>query len=480
MTADNAISPLTASARTGILAYLGISAVVCVLMMLFGLLMRLVQAQWLDLPPDLFYQLMTAHGAGMVGISGLASSAVMWYFLRRHVNLTSGILWTNLVFFLLGVILILSGIFLGGYAGAWTFLYPLPSHSLGVWGIPGAAAFLIGLLLIGFGFLLLYIDFARAIVAKYGGLARGLGWPQLFGNSTNFPPAPVVAASMVSIVNIVGIVSAAIVLVLMLINLFVSEFALDPLLAKNLIYLFGHIFINATIYQAVVAVYEILPEYTKRPWKVDKVFLAAWTASTILVLIVYPHHLLMDFVMPPWLLVTAQITSYMNGFPILVVTAYGALTIVHRSNLRWDMASGLLFVAMFGWAAGVIPAIVDATISVNNVMHNTLWVPGHFHFYLIVGLVAMLFGFMYYLTNKDGPPSLIDKVAFWLYLGAGTGFAFNLLASGRASIPRRWAQHLPEWVGYSQVSSALAAVVAVAALIFALRFLVNLRGAKMV
>ena len=253
---------------------------------------------------------------------------------------------------------------------------------------------------------------------------------------------------------------------------------MNALLAKNLIYFFGHVFINATIYQAVIAVYEILPEYTKRPWKVNKVFLAAWTASTFMVMFVYPHHLLMDFVMPTWMLLMGQILSYLSGLPVLVVTAYGALTLVHRSNLRWDMVSGLLFVSMFGWAAGVIPAVIDGTIAANQVMHNTMWVPGHFHMYLIVGLVAMLFGFMYYLANRDGAPGLLDKLAFWVYVIAGTAFCFNFLVSGKASIARRWAVHLPEWLVYSQVGSVLAAGISAAALVFAIRFLTGLKHAR--
>ncbi len=477
MANESSISPLDKSARYAIVAYLGISALVFVLMMLLGLLMRMGQAQWLDIPPHIFYQIMTAHGAGMVGISGLAASAVLWYFLRRHVNLTTGILWANLVFFLLGVVLILGGIFLGGYGGAWTFLFPLPSHGLDVWGTSGAASFLIGLLLIGVGFLLLYLDVGRAIISKYGNIGRGLGWPQLFGSSTDFPPACVVASTMVVIINIAGILAGAVVLTMILVNLFYPAFAVDALLAKNLIFFFGHVFINATIYQAVIAVYEILPEYTGRPWRVNKVFLAAWTASTFMVMFVYPHHLLMDFVMPTWMLLMGQILSYLSGLPVLVVTAYGALTIVHRSNLRWDMVSGLLFVSMFGWAVGVVPAVIDGTIAANQVMHNTMWVPGHFHMYLIVGLVAMLFGFMYYIA-QNGAPKLLDKAAFWIYLVAGTGFSMNFLASGQASVARRWAVHLPEWIGYSHAASILAAGVALAALVFALRFLTHMGNAR--
>ncbi len=478
--ATTTLSPLPTSARVGVLTYLAISALVFVLMMALGLLMRVGQADWLWMPPDIFYQVMTAHGAGMVGISGLAGSAVMWYFLRRYVDLTVGILWTNLALFLLGVVLILGGIFIGGFGGGWTFLFPLPSHGMGAWGNAGAACYLLGLLSIGVGFLLLYLDVARAIISRYGSLAKGLGWPHLFGRGEGEPPPPtVVASTMVLIINTAGITAGAVVLVLILVNLFEPTFAVDPLLTKNLIYFFGHVFINATIYQAVIAVYEILPTYTKRPWPSSRVFLAAWTASTIMVMSVYPHHLLMDFVMPTWALILGQVISYLSGIPILIVTAYTALTNVYRSGMRWDIVSGLLFLSIFGWAVGIVPAIIDGTIAVNNVMHNTMWVPGHVHTYLILGLVAMLFGFMYHVTNQGGAYKAIDKVAFWVYAASGLAFSFMFLVSGYASVPRRFAEHLPEWVGYSESSSILAVLVTLGAAVFALRFLTSLKSARM-
>ena len=41
--------------------------------------------------------------------------------------------------------------------------------------------------------------------------------------------------------------------------------------------------------------------------------------------------------MPQWMLVMGQIVSYTSGLPVFVVTAYGALTNVYRSGIRWDM-----------------------------------------------------------------------------------------------------------------------------------------------
>jgi cytochrome c oxidase subunit I len=74
-----------------------------------------------------------------------------------------------------------------------------------------------------------------------------------------------------------------------------------------MIYFFGHVFINATIYMAVIAVYEILPVYTHRACKTNRAFYIAWVLSTLTVLTVGPHHLLMDFAMPGWALVAGQI-----------------------------------------------------------------------------------------------------------------------------------------------------------------------------
>src|SRR5262245_41590407 len=241
--------PLSAGARRAVLAYMSVTILVVALMMLLGLLLRLSQAQALNLAPDLFYQVMTAHGIGMVGIAGLGGAAIMWYFLNQYVKLSIGIFLANLLLFLLGVVFILGAIFLGGFAAAWTFLFPLPAKPMGVWSNAAAASYLIGVLVIGVGFLLLYLDVARAILGKYGSMARALGWPQLFGRDDgNAPPPTIVASTVVTIVNILSIVVGAVVLTICLVNLYMPGFAVDALLAKNLIFFFGHVFINAAIY----------------------------------------------------------------------------------------------------------------------------------------------------------------------------------------------------------------------------------------
>jgi len=461
--------------RLWVTLYLATTGAVILLMMVLGLVMRLAQSDWLMLDPALFYQVMTVHGIGMVGIAALGGAAVLWHFLSAHVSLRSGAMAINFVLFLTGVVMILYGAFVGGFAPAWTVLFPLPAISGGVWENWSALLFLSGVLLIGVGFLIMCLEMGRAIVESYGGLGRGLGWHVLFGGQTdNVPPPTVVAGTMVVIVDTLALIAGAAVVVMMMVNIMFPDIAIDALLAKNLIYFFGHTFINATIYMAVVAVYELLPRITGRPWKTTKVFLAAWTTSTILVLIIFPHHLLMDFAMPTWAMVIGQVLSYVNAFPVLVVTGLGALAILHRSGIRWDLVSTLLLIAMFGWMAGVIPAVVDATIAVNSVMHNTMWVPGHFHFYLLLGLLPMIFAFMIYLARgEDATPQGGDMTAL-LYFLFGLGFTTMFLVGGWASVPRRWATHLPEWQIWDQIASVMAVGVIALTTVFVVMFLARM------
>lgn len=477
-TMTDIVAPAAAPQADAVKLTMLLAGVVFLLMMVFGLLMRAAQGGLIELDPALFYQLLTAHGAGMVGTAGLTGAAILWYFSGRHVVLLPGVFWAFLGLFLLGVVLILGAIFLGGYAGAWTFLYPLPAMSGGLWQPGAAITFLLGYTSIGVGFLLLYLEVMRKLIGAYGGIGGALGWPVAFGKGApeDAPPPAVVAAMASSIFNTLGIVVGAAVLVASIVNLAFPGFAVDALLAKNMIFFFGHVFINASIYMAVIAVYEIVPEYTGVPWKSTRVFAIAWTVVLFFVLAVYPHHLLQDLPMPPWALAMGQIVSYFSGIPLIAVTAFSLLVYLRKAKtMRWDLASALLVLGVAGWTVGSVPAILDGMIMVNKVMHNTQWVPGHFHTYLILGEVAMAFGFMAWLTRTEGEAlSGLNSAAFWVYLAGGTGFVLMFLVSGALSVPRRWAVHLPEWHLQAQIATAFATLVILGTAVFVLRYLARL------
>lgn len=69
---ENVISK---GAKQSVLGYLATAGVVLLLLMVFGLAMRAAQAGGLEIPAEIFYQLMTAHGIGMVGIAGMCGAA---------------------------------------------------------------------------------------------------------------------------------------------------------------------------------------------------------------------------------------------------------------------------------------------------------------------------------------------------------------------------------------------------------------------
>lgn len=461
--------------------YLGIGLLVFAGLMLVGVLMRAAQgATMLTLAPDVFYQLMTLHGAGMVGTAGLAALAVNWYFLSQHVRLNPKIFLVTLLLSLVAVAMIVGSILIGHFAAAWTFLYPLPAFSLGQWSTGAALTFVGGLLVLGVAFLLVYLDMGIAIVRRYGSIARALGLPMLFGREPIDPThsPTVVASAVVIIVNVAGIAVGAIVLIMTMLHLIYPPLAPDALLMKNLIFFFGHVFINATIYSAVIAVYEILPLYARRPWGVSRPFLAAWLAVTLMVLAVYPHHLLMDFAMPRWMAIMGQIVSYTSGIPVLVVTAYGGLMLVYRSGIRWDAASSLLVLSLFGWAAGIIPAVIDGMIHVNLVMHNTLWVPGHFHFYLLLGVLPMVLGFASYLC-ANGEQGRTGLLGVAVYATGGTLLCLSLLVSGALSVPRRFAMHEESWQWLGNVGALSGSLVLIGTLIIAVPILLKLPSARL-
>lgn len=458
--------------------YMITSVVAILLFMLLGLTMRLSEARWISVPSVLFYEFLSMHGTGMVGITTLATTAVMWFFLRKYVTLHLWVFITNYVLFLAGALCIASAIFIGGYGALWTFLYPLPAQSMGLWSTGAAALYLCGYILIGFGALLFYLDAAAGLVRGYGSLGRAMGWQWLFGGTVdpNHPKA-VIASGGVIIANSLGIIAGEVVLFMTLVNLLYPDIVLDALLAKNLIYWFGHMVANATIYMGVIAVYELLPRYTGKPYVMSRPFIWAWLVTALYVIVVFPHHLFMDFAQPRWIAVVGQIASWIGGFPVFVITVYGALVNLYRSEIRWSMPSMLLVLAMFGWAAGVVPAIMDGTIRVNAVMHNTLWVPGHFHFYMLIGMLPMVLALIYHeIGRRQQAPvkSPADRLGFPLFFVGALIFALAFLYGGQSGVARRMAEHWDAWVFSDGIGAFGAILVVLGMLYFAFRLTLGL------
>lgn len=427
------------------------------LMGVLGLLMRLDQGGLVVIPPAWFYRLMTLHGAGMVasillaGLGGLAAAV------SATTRLSARVLWIALVIYLLGTGFVDLTTLVGGFGGGWTILYPLPGHGL-VWTLDAALAMYIGYLFIALGLLLYCVHMLYALAASHGGLTKVLALRYLFSGGRDrgeaLPRPPELIAAVISIDGVVAAAAGAIYLIPLFAQAAGMVGPVNALFAKNAVLLFGHTMANLSIYVTAGLVYAALPAYTGRAWRTTWPVVFAWDLIIILMLINYSHHLYADFAQPLGLQLLAEIASYTVALPSFIVTIIGALALIHRSGMRWTAAPILLALGLWGWVFGGLGAVLDATIPVNQVMHNTMWVPAHFHTYYVLGAVAFAWGYLFHMIRElsDRSDTRASRMAAWLYGLGGAGFIFMFFVAGANSVPRRYAVHLPQWQPYARVA----------------------------
>ncbi len=423
-------------------------------LVILGLFLRSVQANALPSQQVWFYPAMTLHGLGMVGLWFTASMACAIQALSPHIKISrivSGLaFWGTLV----GVVMLIATTLVGRFAAGWYFLYPLPLK--GTWPAWSAVLFLASLTILGATWLVWALDVLRAIAKRYT-IGHALGWHYIRGSSGPDVPPSVLIVTVSMIATVASLVAGVILLVLYYLEVFAGV-KNDALLMKNLTFFFGHVLVNLTLYLGVAVVYEVLPVYANRPWKANKIVALSWNAVLAIVLLAYFHHLYMDFVQPALFQVIGQVSSYLSSLPAAVVTMFGALALVYRSGMKWNMASLFMFIGLMGWAIGGVGAVIDATITVNARLHNTLWVPAHFHTYMLMGVVLFVLGYFYhYVQSVTGLAERmgLQKATVALMLVGGYGFLLMFYFSGAASVPRRFAAY-PSELGHGATLSAAA------------------------
>ena len=437
---------------------------------LAGLAMRLNQAEVITLSDSWFYRLLTLHGAGMLVGALMVAMGALWFLLRTTVPLHLGRMLFTYISILAGAVLVVIAVLIGGFAAAWTFLWPLPFDSFGAWRPWATDVFLVGLLLVGVGFFVFCLDLLMQTTATYGSLQRALGISYLRNRDDSPPPPAALAAMAVAIEGLLASAVGTTIVVALIGHAIDSSLMMDALWAKNLTYFFGHSIFNLTIYLSAGAVYVLLPGYTGRPWKTTKPIVVAWLFTIVFVAFAYGHHIYMDFVQPTWVSGVSSIASFGAALPPAVVTIFTGVVLIWGSRYRWTLASSLLYLGFMGWAIGGTGAVIDSLIPINFTFHNTLWVPAHFHTYLLMGVIFWAFAlFVRLLEESAGRTAREGVSAFALgaLLVGGYGLVGVWYVSGALGVPRRWAIHPEGTAGYSLVASIFVVV-------FALGFLVLL------
>lgn len=451
------------------------------LMGLLGLVMRLDQSGMAVISPVWFYRIMTLHGAGMVGAILLASYGGLAAAVSATSRLSPRALWIAFFVYMAGMMMAILATLIGGFAAGWTVLYPLPTHGL-IWTTDAALAMFAGYFFVAVGMLIFSVHMLYALARSYGGVGKVLALRYLvsLGRDKRDPlPRPVeLIAAVISIDTIAAVTAGTLYLVPVVIHA-AGLMTVNALYAKNTVLLFGHTMANLSIYVSAGLVYAALPAFAGREWRTTWTVVVAWDLIIILMLANYSHHLYADFAQPVWLQLLAESGSYAVALPSFIVTIVGALALIYRSGIRWTVAPMLLILGIWGWVFGGLGALLDATIPVNQVMHNTMWVPAHFHTYYLLGAVAFVWGYLFYTISelngrRDAGPI---RLAPWLYGIGGAGFIFMFFVAGANSVPRRYAVHLPQWQEYARIAVPFVIVLAIGLAWLSWDVGVRLRGA---
>ncbi len=419
--------------------------VVFPLLIILGYLMRLNQAEKIRLGMDTFYTLMTLHGLGMAAILFCISFAALWYLIStRYTRLKTGIGYLVYFLSLVGLAGLTFATLIGKFGAGWYILYPLPFK--GTYWSPVTTGIATGsLMVLGVAWLIGIIHLLNALAREFGGFTNLLGWQYFRKDKKDFRELPpIVMITTISLVPaVIAFLTGAVMLFMYLIQIFQPAASFDPLLMKNMVMFFGHTLVNVTLYCCIGWVYALLPEFTGRPWKSDKIVVLSWNATFFFITFAYFHHLYMDFAQPVALQYAGQIISYLSAIPATAVTLFGLIAQLYHSNIKWGPVPLTFLAGGAGWAIGGFAAVVDSTISINEVLHNTTWVPGHFHTYLLMGVVFFILGFLFYLTHtkEEQEKNLLAKIGVWVFAISGHSFIATFYRGGLRSVPRRYSDY---------------------------------------
>lgn len=470
-----ALTPTAPPAPVRRLAKVWISTVLALFLVLVGLgiVMRLNQSALITLNNDFIYSLMTLHGLGMSGTLLASGLVIVWYLLSaREVRPYTTLMWIAYGLSMAGTAGLIVATMIGRFAPGWYVLYPLPFVNP-TWPAWASGLAFVSLIVLGVSWLLVQFSLLAAMARRYG-FGHLLGWQYFQRNGTPQEIPPIVLITTISLLaGTIATLCGAVFLLLNLAQWGGLASGYDPLLMKNMVFLFGHTIVNITMYLGIAAVYEVLPRFSGRSWPSNKIVVLSWNLALIFVLFAYFHHLYMDFVQPESFQYLGQIASYASSVPATVVTVFGVIGQVLHSGLKWRFIPIAFFLGIVGWVVGGFAAVIDSTIGVNSIFHNTLWVPAHFHTYFLMGYVlialAMAYGVFYRESENVARTSLV------VMLLGGYGFLASFYVGGVFGIPRRYASYSAMQIdALSGLGSKLALLAVVSALVFLAGFVIYL------
>jgi cytochrome c oxidase subunit 1 len=215
----------------------------------------------------------------------------------------------------------------------------------------------------------------------------------------------------------------------------------DPQLARTFFWFFGHPLVYFWLLPAYVSWYAMLPKQAGGKMFNESLARLVFWLFLVLSIPVGLHHQFVDPGVPNgWKFIHSLLTyalfipSMLTAFTVVASLELGGRANGGKGLLGWvpklpwgNPSYAAQNLAMILFAFGGVGGLTNASYNLNLAVHNTSWVPGHFHLTLGSAVTLTFFGISYWLV-----PALSGKELFSRRLGlwqAWTWFAGMLLLS---------------------------------------------------
>jgi len=231
--------------------------------------------------------------------------------------------------------------------------------------------------------------------------------------------------------------------------------ATNPLLARTLFWFFGHPLVYFWLLPAYTSWYAMIPKQAGGKLFSDSMARLAFMLFILFSVPVGLHHQYTDPGINPVLKAVHGVLTYAVTVPSLM-TAFTVMASLEYSGkkrggtwlggwimrLPWgDPSFSAQVLAMILFAAGGISGIINASYTVNLVVHNTTWVPGHFHLTVGTATTLSLMGITYwllpYLTKRRLFSRAVGVAQAWFWFFGMVFFGRGMHWAGLLGAPRR-------------------------------------------
>ncbi len=215
----------------------------------------------------------------------------------------------------------------------------------------------------------------------------------------------------------------------------------SPILWQHLFWFFGHPEVYIAILPGMGATSHILATFARKPVFGYRAMVFAIFAIGLLGFFVWGHHMFISG-MSPYSAMTFSILTLSIGVPSAVKT-FNWLGTLWGAKIRFTtpMLFAIGFVSLF--VAGGITGLVLGQTSLDLPMHDTYFVPAHFHLVMGVASIFGMFAATYFWFPKMFGRLMnetLGKIHFWItFVGVYCIFV-PMHTMGMVGMPRRFAQ----------------------------------------